>query len=179
MIPEDDILLKNFQQSSTQKVAFEGIVRKYSRPLFAHLYKYIHQRGDIEDVLQTIWVKVWKNLHNFRGESLLSTWLYTITTREAYNFYKSRKLQSVELKSEEHFHISDNVDINMDASEILMKLQNAIETLPTKQKEVFIMRYFEEMNYEVMSEKTTTSVGALKASYHHAVKKIEQCIQGD
>lgn len=179
MFLEDDILLQNFQQSSTQKEAFEGIVRKYSRPLFAHLCKYISQREDIEDVLQTVWIKVWKNLHTFRGESLLSTWLYTITTREAYNYYRSRKLQSVELKSEEHFQVSDNVDINMDASQILTKLQSAIDTLPPKQKEVFAMRYFEEMNYEEMSQKTSTSIGALKASYHHAVKKIEQIIQGD
>ncbi|HUH74569.1 MAG TPA: RNA polymerase sigma factor [Chitinophagales bacterium] len=179
MFPEDEILLKNFDKSSSQQVAFEGIVRKYSRLLFAHLSKYIQQREDIEDVLQIVWIKVWKNLHSFRKESLLSTWLYTITTREAYNFYKSRKLQSVELKAEEHFHTSDQIDINMNASDILMKLQNAIDTLPPKQKEVFVMRYFEEMSYEAMSQKTSTSVGALKASYHHAVKKIEFFIKGD
>ncbi len=179
MYPEDELLLKNFSKNFTQKVAFEEIVRKYSRPLFAHLGKYIQQREDIEDILQTVWIKVWKNLHNFRGESLLSTWLYTIATREAYNFYKKRKILSVELNSEEHFQVLDNIDINMNASEILSKLQNAIDILPNKQKEVFIMRYFEEMNYEEMSQKTKTSVGALKASYHHAVKKIEQFIQGN
>lgn len=179
MFPEDDVLLKNFQESSTQQVAFEGIVRKYSRLLFAHLSKYLQQREDIEDVLQAVWIKVWKNLHNFRRESLLSTWLYTITTREAYDFYKSRKMQSVELNADEHFQVSDQVDINMDASQILIKLQSAIDTLPAKQKEVFVMRYFEEMSYEEMSKKTTTSVGALKASYHHAVKKIELFIQAD
>ena len=82
MNPEDEILLKKFQQNSTQKVAFEGIVRKYSRPLFSHICKYVEQREEIEDILQTVWIKVWKNLHTFRGESLLSTWLFTIATRE-------------------------------------------------------------------------------------------------
>ena len=179
MNPEDEILLKKFQQNSTQKVAFEGIVRKYSRPLFSHICKYVEQREEIEDILQTVWIKVWKNLHTFRGESLLSTWLFTIATRESYNFYRSRKLQSVELKSDEHFNILGNVDINMNASEILNKLQNAIDTLPPKQKEVFIMRYFEDLSYEQMSQKTSTSVGALKASYHHAVKKIEEFVHVD
>lgn len=176
MTSEDEKIIQQFHQSGTQKTAFEQIVRKYSRPLFAHVGKYINHREDIEDILQIVWVKAWKGLENFRGESLLSTWLFTIATREAYNFYRSRKPVSVELGASEANYAVEKDDHTLDANAILLKLQNAMETLPAKQKEVFVMRYFEEMSYDEMSKRTGTSVGALKASYHHAVKKIEESI---
>lgn len=176
MMTEDDKLLALFRQSNTQKSAFEQMVRRYSRPLFAHIGKYVDHREDIEDILQIVWVKAWKGLESFRGDSQLSTWLYTIATREAYNFYRSRNPMSVELSGVENQYAADKSDHTLDANEILQHLQEAMDKLPEKQKNVFVMRYFEEMSYEEMSQKTGTSVGALKASYHHAVKKIEEFI---
>lgn len=176
MTPEDEKIIQQFHQSATQKIAFEQIVRKYSRPLFAHIGKYVNHREDIEDVLQIVWVKAWKGLQNFRGESMLSTWLFTIATREAYNFYRSRKPISVELGETEIQYSVGKSDLTIDANEIIAKLHSAMDILPDKQKQVFVMRYFEELSYDDMSRKTGTSVGALKASYHHAVKKIEEFI---
>ncbi|MCO5249638.1 MAG: sigma-70 family RNA polymerase sigma factor [Chitinophagales bacterium] len=176
---DDKELVQQFQQAATQKTAFETIVRKYSRILFAHLAKYIQHQEDIEDTLQVVWIKVWRGLESFRGESLLSTWLFTITTREAYNFYRKKKVVSVELENESTSYLSDKTDYTLDSKQIIEKLQNAIDTLPDKQKEVFVMRYFEEKTYEEMSRQTGTSEGALKASYHHAVKKIEDFIKGN
>lgn len=176
MNKEDKQLLVQIHNSQTRQVAFEVMVRKYSRMLFAHLAKYIRSREDIEDVLQTVWIKVWRGLENFRGESLLTTWLYTIATREAYNFHRKSKVIFTELTEHNSLFASEKSDWNMQAKDILERLQHALDTLPQKQKEVFIMRYFEEMSYEEMSVKTGTSQGALKASYHHAVKKIEQFV---
>lgn len=176
MTAEDEKLLSQFKEPTTQKSAFEQMVRKYSRPLFSHVAKYVNYREDIEDILQIVWVKAWKGLENFRGESQLSTWLFTIATREAYNYYRSRKPISVEISDESHPFSSENSDHTLDSTAILDKLQQAMDHLPEKQKNVFVMRYFEEMPYEEMSQKTGTSVGALKASYHHAVKKIEEFI---
>lgn len=176
MTAEDEKLLSLFRNSATQKVAFEQMVRKYSRPLFAHIAKYVNSREDIEDILQIVWVKVWKGLDQFRGESQLSTWLFTISTREAYNFYRSRKPISVEIGEMENQYAGEKSDFTLDSAAILSKLHQAMEQLPDKQRSVFVMRYFEEMSYEDMSQKTGTSVGALKASYHHAVKKIEEFI---
>lgn len=178
MNPEEEQLVKEFHQIKTQKRAFEMIVRRYSRPLFSHLSRYVNQKEDIEDILQIVWLKAWRGLSKFRGDSLLSTWLFTIATREAYNFYRSRKPLSEEIvEQESQFHKVNNSDWTMDAHEILNTLQVAIDQLPKKQKEVFVMRYFEEITYEEMSQKTGTSEGALKASYHHAVKKIEAFIR--
>lgn len=176
MTPEDEKIIQQFHQSTTQKAAFEQVVRKYSRPLFAHIGKYVNHKEDIEDILQIVWVKAWKGLQNFRGDSLLSTWLFTIATREAYNFYRSRKPVSLELGDTEAHYSVEKSDYTLDANTILAKLQSAMDILPDKQKEVFVMRYFEELSYDDMSQKTGTSVGALKASYHHAVKKIEEFI---
>lgn len=180
MLPiEDEKLLQKFLQPDSKESAFEGIVRKYSRPLFVHIAKYIQYREDIEDILQIVWVKVWKNLSNFRRESLLSTWLYTISTREAYNFYRNKKNRIQKTEINEAVFAKESTWDTLESPEILEKLQSAIDTLPDKQKAVFIMRYFEEMSYEDMSIQSGTSVGALKASYHHAVKKMEEFLKVD
>ncbi|MCO5234077.1 MAG: sigma-70 family RNA polymerase sigma factor [Chitinophagales bacterium] len=174
---EDAKLFQQFLLQETKKQAFEKIVRKYSPSLFGHLKKYINHREDIEDVLQIVWMKVWTSLHQFRGDSLLSTWLFTITTREAYNFYRSRKIKNEELlEGLQKYDTTIEHQYSMESSDIFKKLYEAIDTLPKKQKEVFMMRYFEEMTYNEMEHLTGTSIGALKASYHHAVKKIEYFI---
>jgi RNA polymerase sigma-70 factor (ECF subfamily) len=175
MLQEEKELVQRFRMPFSRKAAFEEMVKRYSRPLFAHISRWVDIREDIEDLLQVVWVKAWKGLDNFRGESRLSTWLFTIATREAYNYHRSKKpLRMVDASSEEVF--SNSSSSNPDAANIMKMLQEAIDTLPPKQQQVFMMRYFEDMTYEMMAESTGTSVGALKASYHHAVKKIEQLI---
>lgn len=177
MSQDDLILVRYFQSGKNPPIAFEKIVRRYSRPLFSHLSKYVQQREDIEDILQTVWIKAWRGLKNFKGDSQLSTWLFTIATREAYTFYRVRKIQTVDIATNEYATQATKSINTMNSEEILEQLQRAIDTLPDKQKEVFVMRYFEEMTYEEMSQKTGTSEGALKASYHHAAKKIEAFIK--
>ena len=178
MVRSDESLIQQFKIPGTKDQAFESIVHQYSRVLFAHLSKYISKREDIEDVLQHVWLKVWKGLDNFRGESQLSTWLFTIATREAYTHHRSKKITTQEIYDIHTEQFSSGTN-SPDEAEILSKLQEAIDILPAKQQEVFVMRYFEEMSYEDMSRKTGTSVGALKASYHYAVRKIEQFINPD
>jgi RNA polymerase sigma factor (sigma-70 family) len=174
MLQEDKELVKRFRMPGSRKSAFEEIVIRYSRPLFAHLSRWVDIREDIEDLLQVVWVKAWRGLDNFRGESRLSTWLFTIATREAYNYHRSKKPRRMEGAFSEE--ISSSSGSSPDAAHIMERLQEAIDSLPPKQQQVFIMRYFEDMTYEMMADSTGTSVGALKASYHHAVKKIEQLI---
>jgi len=175
MLQDEKELVQRFRMPGSRKSAFEEMVKRYSRPLFAHISRWVDVREDIEDLLQLVWVKAWKGLDNFRGDSRLSTWLFTIATREAYNYHRSKKpLRRVDATPEEVFASSSGA--GLDATHIMEKLQEAIDTLPPKQQQVFMMRYFEDMTYEMMAESTGTSVGALKASYHHAVKKIEQLI---
>lgn len=171
MTAQEKEWLLAFRMPATRKKAFEAIVRAYNRPLFAHLMRYFSNREDAEDVLQTVWVKVWRALDNFRGDSKLSTWLFTITSREAYSFHRSRKMSTAELQPSTEPRASIS---SPDSEYILQRLQQAVEALPEKQQSVFVMRYFEEMSYEEMAQATGTSVGALKASYHHAVRKIER-----
>lgn len=171
MTDEERILVTQFRMPASRKRAFEAIVKRYSRVLYSHLSKFCQNREDLEDLLQVVWIKAWKGLDQFRGDSKLSTWLFTIATREAYDRFRSKKrIATQELQDSAGFNSPNSLP---DSTEILMLLQKAIDTLPEKQQQVFIMRYFEELTYEEMAENTGTSVGALKASYHHAVKKIE------
>jgi RNA polymerase sigma factor (sigma-70 family) len=173
MLPEEKELVQRFRMPGTRKVAFEQLVHRYSRPLFVHLSKFIYNREDVEDLLQTVWVKVWRGLDNFRGESKLSTWLFTIATREAYNVFRTRRPLYI---SDPEASLATDSGSSPEASQILGKLQEAMDSLPPKQQQVFVMRYFEDLSYEEMAAITGTSVGGLKASYHHAVRKIEQHI---
>ena len=159
----------------TQNQAFQRLMQDYQKPLYAHVRNIVLSHDDAADVLQNTFVKVFQNLKNFKGESKLFTWMYRIATNEALTFLnqKARKsgISSVELQNK----AIDNLkaDIYFDGDEIQIKLQKAIAGLPEKQQLVFKMKYFEDLKYEEISEILGTSVGALKASYHHAVKKIE------
>ncbi len=155
--------------------ALRLIVDKYGSKLYWHIHRLVLVHDDTDDVLQNTFISVWKNLKNFRSDSSIYTWLYTIATNEALTLIKKRERQSaVPLDDlESIFAISPEGETWFDGNEAERKLQNAILTLPEKQKVVFTMKYFEEMTYEDMSNILGTSVGALKASYHHAVKKIE------
>lgn len=160
---------------SNKELAFKQLVKLYQESLYYHIRKIVINHDDTDDVLQNTFLKVWNNIDNFRQESALYTWLYRIATNEAITFLNSRKRRS-------WLSLQDTSDILMqslqtdpyfDGEEIQIKLQKAILNLPDKQRIVFNMKYFDEMKYEDMSKILNTSVGALKASFHHAVKKIE------
>lgn len=159
----------------TQNTAFKKLLREYQRPLYNHIRNIVLNHDDADDVVQNTFIKVFQNLKNFKGESKLFSWMYRIATNEAITFIhqkaKKNGITSEALQSK----IVDNLkaDVYFDGNDIQIKLQKAIAVLPEKQQLVFKMKYFEEFKYEDMSEILGTSVGALKASYHHAVKKIE------
>ncbi|GAA4757499.1 sigma-70 family RNA polymerase sigma factor [Flavobacterium hankyongi] len=136
---------------------------------------------DADDVLQNTFVKIFQNLKNFKGESKLYSWMYRIATNEAINFINTRAKKSGISNEELKDKLVKNLeaDVDYDGNEIQLKLQKAVATLPEKQQQVFKMKYFEELKYEEMSEILQTSVGALKASYFHAVKKIEEFLNSN
>lgn len=171
----DKELLAKFRQEDTRNYAFNMLVREYQKRLYWHIRKILIDHDDTNDVLQNVFVKVWRNLDGFKGESQLYTWLYRIATNESITFLNQKKKRAgVPLDEASGFlGVSLQSDSHFKGDEIQAKLQQAILTLPDKQRIVFNMKYFDNMKYEEMSTILETSVGALKASYHHAVKKIE------
>ncbi len=175
----DKELIAQFRDEKSRQGAFRKIVERYQKRLYWHIRRMLLDHDDTDDVLQNCFIKAWKGLDNFKEDSQLYTWLYRIATNETLSFIRQQKAdryvrfgdveQSIESKLED-----DNY-FNGDA--IQKKLQVAIAQLPEKQRLVFTMKYFEDMKYEDMSAVLETSVGALKASYHHAVKKIEAFIR--
>lgn len=174
----DDELLEMFQEGDNPDYAFNLIVRKYQEPVYWHVRRLVISHDDANDVVQDVFVKAWKGLGKFRKDSALYTWLYRVATNEALSFLKKRKLRyflplvDVSRQLEETME----ADVYYQGSEMEKQVQKAILSLPEKQRAVFNLRYYDEMKYEDMSEVMGTSVGALKASYHHAVKKIEKYI---
>jgi len=169
------------KSESSREVAFNILVKEYQEPLYMHIRKIVISHSDADDVLQNTFLKVWHNIENFRGESSLFTWLYKIATNEAFNYLK--KVKRIPLNSpndeQEYFMASLKSDEFFSGDDIQHKLQRAILRLPEKQRVVFNMKYFDDIKYKDMAEILGTSVGALKASYHHAVKKIEEYINSD
>ena len=156
------------------KKAFEGIVDCFSERLYWHIRRMVHVHEDADDILQETFVKIWKNLEKFRGDSKLYTWLYRIATNEALSHLRSRKnLYLVGDNPAPDEYTFQSGDIYFDGEAASARLALAIAHLPEKQRVVFNLKYFEEMKYEEMSEVLETSVGALKASYHHAVNKVK------
>ena len=175
---DDKELLLQFRNEATRERAFTSIIKKYQEKLYWHIRRMVVEHEDANDVLQNMFIKVWKNLENFREDSQLYTWLYRIATNESLTFIEQQKKRSsVSLSDDENsFSNKLQADKDFDGNKLEWKLQLAIQQLPEKQKAVFNLRYFEEMPYEEMSRVLETSEGALKASYHHAVKKIEDFI---
>ena len=172
----DKELLVMFRSSETQHYAFNLIVRKYQERLYWHIRKLVIQHDDTDDVMQNTFLKVWGGLDGFREDSQLFTWLYRIATNEALTFLKKKKTKFMLPLVDYEQQLSSSLESSphIDGSEIQLMLQKAILTLPEKQKLVFNMKYFDELKYDEISEILGTSVGALKASFHHAVKKIEK-----
>ncbi|MEO7463175.1 MAG: sigma-70 family RNA polymerase sigma factor [Ferruginibacter sp.] len=177
-IEDDKHLLAAFKIEATREPAFTRIMRKYQEKLYWHIRRMVVSHDDANDVLQNMFIKVWKSLDNFREDSQLYTWLYRIATNESLTFLEQQKRRSAISISDPDNLIGQKLkaDKDFDGNKLEWKLQLAIQTLPEKQKAVFNLRYFDEMPYEEMSRVLETSQGALKASYHHAVKKIEEYI---
>lgn len=176
----DEELLQRFNQSDNPNpgYAFDLIVRKYQEQVYWHIRRLVIIHEDANDIAQDVFIKAWKALPDFRGDSGLFTWLYRIATNEALSFLKKKKrrffLPMVDIEQQ----LSDSLetDAYFNGSDIEKKIQQAILTLPEKQRLVFNLRYYDEMKYEEMSRVLDTSEGALKASYHHAAKKIEKIL---
>lgn len=175
----DKELIALFRQENTRQKAFRIIVERYQKRMYWHIRRMLVDHDDTDDVLQNVFIKVWKGLDNFKEDSQLYTWLYRIATNETLSFIRQQKAELyVRYGDVEHSVESKLTDDNFFSGDAIQKkLQIAIQQLPEKQRLVFNMKYFEDMKYEDMSNVLETSVGALKASYHHAVKKIEAYIR--
>ena len=178
MIEEETLVL---DLKSKSKQAFEVLVNTYKERLYWQIRSIVLNHDDADDVLQNTFIKVYKNIDGFKGDSKLFSWMYRIATNEALNFIKQRaKLQGVSDTDYQERLVSNlEADVYFEGDEIQLQLQKAIATLPEKQKLVFNMKYFQELKYEEISKILDTSVGGLKASYHLAVKKIEQYLKED
>ena len=174
MQDEKDFILE-LLNPKTQQAAFQKLLHDYQRPLYNQIRNIVLNHDDTDDVLQNTFIKIFQNLKNFKGESKLFSWIYRIATNEAITFVNQKSKRNGTTNEEMQRTIVNNLkaDTYFDGNEIQIKLQKAISLLPEKQQLVFKMKYFEEIKYENMSEILGTSVGALKASYHHATKKIE------
>lgn len=180
VINDDSVLLKQFSDPALKEKAFEAIMKKYQEKLYYHIRRMVIEHEDANDVLQNTFIRAWKGLENFREDSQLYTWLYRIATNESLTLIdKKKKKSSVSLDDESYRVEQLKADSNFDAEKLEWKLQLAIQKLPEKQRLVFQLRYYDEMSYEEMSKVLETSEGALKASYHHAAKKIEEYILKD
>lgn len=159
---------------SNPEKAFEQIVAVHSEALYWHIRQVLGEHEDANDVVQDVFVKVWKGLERFRCEAALATWLYRIAVNECRTFLAKRKRKGLQLsQSDEPNWPEPAAEPNISSDETLRLMQEAIEKLPPKQREVFLLRYYQEMPYQQMSDVLQTSVGSLKASYHHAVQKIQ------
>ena len=175
---DDKELLVQFRNPVTKERAYTSIIRKYQERLYWHVRRMVVEHEDANDVLQNMFIKVWKGLENFREDSQLYTWLYRIATNECLTFIEQQKKRASVSISDEESGLSQKIkaDSHFDANKLEWKLQLAIQQLPEKQRIVFNLRYYDEMPYEEMSKVLETSEGALKASYHHAAKKVEDFI---
>jgi RNA polymerase sigma-70 factor (ECF subfamily) len=171
----EDNIIERLHNPDTKNEAFSDIVKEYSEPLYWQIRKIVLTHDDANDVLQNTFIKVWTSIDSFRGDSKLSTWLYRIAVNESITFLNKQRTQNnISIDDADTFLVSRlESDEYFDGDEAQLLLQKAVLILPEKQRIVFNMRYFDEMKYEDISEILETSVGALKASYHHAVKKIE------
>jgi len=176
----DSEIIEKFANEQTKTAAFELLLVKYQKKTYWHIRRIVIDHDDADDILQNTFIKIWENLSRFREDSKLYTWIYRIATNEALQFIEKKKQNfNTSLDDENAAYLSNKLtaDNYFDGNQIALKLQQAILTLPNKQRLVFNMKYYENMKYEEMQQVLETSVGALKASYFHAVKKIEEYLK--
>ena len=175
---DEKAFINELLNPNTQNIGFQKLLSLYQKPLYNHIRNIVLNHDDADDVLQNTFVKVYQNLKNFKQESKLFSWIYRIATNESITFINNKakrngqKSEAFQQKQIENLQ----ADVYFEGDEIQLKLQKAIHLLPEKQQLVFKMKYFEELKYDAISEILGTSVGALKASYFHAVKKIEEYV---
>ena len=174
----EELIIQKIRDEETRNYGFNLLVREYQERVYWHVRKMVIDHDDADDLVQEIFVKVWKNLDSFREDSKLYTWIYRIATNECLTFLKKKKRKYFVPIGDVTKELSQKLDedISISGDEVQLKLQKALLRLPDKQRIVFNMKYFDEMKFTEIAEVTGTSVGALKASYHHAVKKIEEFI---
>lgn len=180
---KDAELLTLCKNPNSMEIGFRHLMHSYKEKLYWQIRRIVEHHDDADEVLQIVWIKIWQNIEGFKGESALSTWIYRIAYNESISYLQGKKKQNladwenvsptIEEKTDDAFFEIDG----RDREEILQKVEYAIEKLPQKQKLIFHYRYNEEMPYSQIAEITGTSEGALKASFHHAVKKIEEIIK--
>ena len=175
---EDTELIERLRQPATCRQAFNEVMRLYSEPLYWQVRRMVENHDDANDILQNTFLKAWQSVEGFRGDAKLSTWLYKIALNEAITFLARERMRPSLSLDDEESHLVNLIESDeyVDGDELALKLRKVVASLPEKQRLVFNMKYYDEMKYEQMSEILGTSVGALKASYHLAVKKIEQYI---
>lgn len=174
----DQKILTLIQDKTSINKGFKLLMDTYQEKLYRHVRRMLHEHDDTNDVLQNVMIKVYKSIQKFEGKSSLYTWLYRIATNETLTFIKSKKRKATSSIDNEDLGLDKSLkaENSVDSEEVNYYLNKALALLPEKQKLVFNMRYFDQMPYEEISKILDTSVGALKASYHHAVKKIEAYI---
>jgi RNA polymerase sigma factor (sigma-70 family) len=174
-LQDEKDFINELLEPKTQNIAFEKLLRDYQKPLYNHIRNIVLNHDDTDDVLQNTFLKVFQHLKSFKGDSKLFSWVYRIATNEAITFINNKAKRNGTTSEAMLTKIIENLqsDVYFDGNDIQIKLQKAIALLPEKQQLVFKMKYFEELKYEEIATILDTSVGALKASYHHAVKKIE------
>ena len=178
---EDSEILEKFQSESTRNKGFELLLEKYQQKIYWHVRRMVIDHDDADDLVQDSFVKVWKNLDKFRSDAQLYTWIYRIATNECITFLNKKKAKNNIPLDEVSGELSESLTSAsyFDGDKLQRKLQLAILELPDKQRLIFNMKYFDDMKYEEISEVTGTTVGALKASYHIASKKIEAFLLND
>ena len=178
---DEKAFLSELSNPKTQNDAFKKLLELYQKPLYFHIRNIVLNHDDADDVLQNTFIKVFSNVKNFKGDSKLYSWMYRIATNESLTFLQQKAKKSGISNEEVQNKAINNLesDVYFEGDEIQLKLQKAIAILPEKQQLVFKMKYFEEMKYEEMSQVLDTSVGALKASYHIASKKIEEFLKSN
>jgi len=174
-IVDDAEILSKFQEEKTRNAAFNLLLKKYQQKIYWHIRRMVIDHDDADDIAQDVFVKVWKNLPGFRADAQLYTWMYRIATNECITFLNKKKAKNNVSLDDVDSTLGDTLAASsyFDGDKAQRKLQEAILTLPDKQRLVFNMKYYEDMKYEEISDVVGTSVGALKASFHLAVKKIE------
>lgn len=175
---EDSEILEKFSVEKTQNEAFNLLLQKYQQKIYWHIRRLVIDHDDADDLVQETFVKVWKNLQNFRNDSQLYTWIYRIATNESITFLNRKKTRNNISLDEVNSELAETLASSsyFDGDKIQRKLQEAVLTLPEKQRIIFNMKYFDDMKYEEISAVLGTTVGALKASFHIAVKKIESIL---
>ena len=176
---DEKALIKQLCDPSAKEAAFTQMVREYQEILYWQIRRMVISHADADDVLQNTFIKAWSAIDSFRQESRIQTWLFRIAINESLN-HLAKKKQTLSLDQTEG-SIADLLasDSYFDGDEVQQQFQTAIGTLPDKQRLVFNLKYFDEMKYEDMSDLLGTSIGALKASYHHAVKKISSFFENN